>query len=137
MRLFNRKASSSPGQEPLQPHREAAASALLAQRAIHWAGNAEEEEVMADTDPDRGEFCRNAARTTRAFEHPDVTKPRLPLVVWENLQLIAKGGCEHYTGLISCRQSLNRNKYARFGAESWCAACLAAEALDALMGKRT
>jgi hypothetical protein len=48
----------------------------------------------------------------------------------EALELIARGGCENYTGSTRCWDRPNRIKGAHYTAEAWCTACVAQEALD-------
>lgn len=50
------------------------------------------------------------------------------------LRLIARNGCENYTGRSTCRDNSGRTRDARYGAEKWCDACIA---LDVLTPRRT
>jgi hypothetical protein len=45
------------------------------------------------------------------------------------LELIARGGCENYTGGHRCWENPNRIKGAHYTSEAWCDACIAQDAL--------
>lgn len=48
----------------------------------------------------------------------------------EALRLIARGGCENYTGDRRCWDSGARVRGGRYLAEAWCHPCIAQAALD-------
>ena len=45
------------------------------------------------------------------------------------LSLIAGIGCEHFNGSASCVEDRPKGRGARYGADAWCSACIASDAL--------